>query len=317
MTVFVAGAAGLLAAVAVVLLALDILWPAAAAQFWIASIRRAGGLRRYRSRLTDASLEYLDGGRGEPLLLVHGFGGDKDNFSLTAPFLTPHFRVIAPDMPGFGAASRDPTASYRIGDQVARLHEFVHQLGLGRTHLGGSSMGGFIAMQYAMTYPQDVASLWLLDPAGTQAAHDTAMMRHYLATGQIPLLAPNEAAYATLLEVATYRRALVPRSVTRSLARRAVADFSLHTEIFRQIVAESPLLEAALPALCVPTLLVWGAEDRVLNPAAASLMARLIPACRLVLMPGVGHLPMVERPRRAARDYIAFRANIDRAREDS
>lgn len=306
MTTPIAAAGGLLAAVIAAALAFEFLLPASAARAWLALIRRAGGLRTHRIDLADASTEYLDGGAGEPLVLIHGFGGDKDNFSLVAPFLTRHFRVIAPDLPGFGAASRDPTSAYRIGDQVRRLHEFIERLDLGRVHLGGNSMGGFICAQYAATYPDEVASLWLLDPAGTKVALGTPLMREFTATGRIPLLVADEAAYGELLDVATHRSSFVPHSVGRVLARRAVADFELHTSIFRQIREESPLLEPVLPSIRAPSLIVWGAEDKLLNPEAAAVMAGLIPGSRRIVMPGVGHLPMVERPRRVARDYLAF-----------
>lgn len=306
MTTPLAVALWLLVAAIAGVLAFELLLPTTAARAWIALIRRAAGLQRRRVDLADASLEYLTGGCGEPLVLIHGFGGDKDNFSLLAPFLTRHFCLVVPDMAGFGDATRDPTADYRIGEQVRRLHEFVKRLYLGRIHLGGNSMGGFIAAEYAATYPEEVASLWLLDPAGSKPALDTPLMRHFLTTGRIPLLVADEAAYGELLAVATHRWSFVPCSVARVLARRAVADFKLHTSIFRQIREESPLLEAVLPSIRSPSLIVWGAEDRVLNPKAGPVMAGLIPGSRLIVMPGVGHLPMIERPRRVARDYLAF-----------
>jgi pimeloyl-ACP methyl ester carboxylesterase len=254
------------------------------------------------------TMPYLEGGRGEPLVLVHGFGADKDNFARIARFLTPHFRVIAPDLPGFGDATRDPRADYRISDQVARLRAFLQALGLGRVHLGGSSMGGFIVAQYAATYPDEVASLWLLDPAGTQAAFDTEVARHYQQSGEVPLLVRTPAAFETLLAAVTYRKPFLPHSLRHVLARRAVADLDLHTRIFAQFSRESPLLEPALPALRAPALIVWGERDRMLSPAAAAPMGRLIPLSEVIVMPGVGHLPMLECPRAVARDYLRFRA---------
>jgi len=308
LTTTVAAAGGLLAALIAVALGFEYLLPAMAGRTWLALIRRAAGLRTRRIDLADASLEYLDGGGGEPLVLVHGFGGDKDNFSFIAPFLTRSYRVIAPDVPGFGAASRDFAVRYRIGDQVRRLHELVERLGLGRVHLGGNSMGGFIAAEYAATYPEEVASLWLLDPAGTEVALHTPLMREFSATGRIPLLVANEAAYGDLLDVATHRWSFVPHSIRWMLARRAVVDFALHSVIFQQIHEQSPLLEPVLPSIRAPTLIVWGAEDKVLNPEAGPVMLGLIPRSRLITIPGVGHLPMIEQPRQVARDYRAFQS---------
>jgi pimeloyl-ACP methyl ester carboxylesterase len=297
-----------MAAVALGVLALEYSAPVAAARVWIWLTRATAGLMERRAQIPGFTIPYLDGGRGEPLVLIHGFGGDKDHFSRMARFLTPRYRVIAPDLPGFGGATRDPQANYRIADQVARLRTFLQAVGLGRIHLGGSSMGGFIVAQYAAAYPDDVASLWLLDPAGTQAAHDTDLVHHYAQSGEVPLLVRTPAAFQALLDVVTYRKPFLPHSLRHVLARRAVADFDLHTRIFRQFGTESPTLETSLPTLRAPTLIVWGDRDRVLSPLAASVMGQLIPHSEVVVMRNVGHLPMLECPRATARDYLGFRA---------
>ena len=150
--------------------------------------RRRSGLRTRHAMVDGFDIPYLEGGTGEVLLLIHGFGGDKDNFTRIARFLTPHYHVLIPDLPGFGDASRDPAASYGMADQVARVHGLLTQLGIARCHIGGNSMGGFIAAQFAVPYGHMVQSLWLLDPAGTAASHSSPTMLHYQATGENPLL---------------------------------------------------------------------------------------------------------------------------------
>ena len=286
--------------------ALEYAAPGVAARGWLALERARARLRVRRAAIPGFAMPYLDGGHGEPLVLVHGFGGDKDNFTRIARFLTPHFHVVAPDLPGFGDAARDPDADYGIGAQVERLHAFLQALGLGRVHLGGNSMGGFIAMQYAATYPDDVRSLWLLDAAGTAAAGDTELLRQYAATGEFVLLVRSEADFAALLQAALHRAPWTPPSLRRVLARRATADFALHRRIFRQISSASPSLEPLLPSISAPCLIVWGREDRILNPAAAGIMQALIPQCAVVVMDDTGHLPMIERPRATARDFLRF-----------
>ncbi len=293
-------------AVAALVLALEFAAPRWMARRWLALERARAGLRAASVDVPGFSMPYLDGGRGEPLVLIHGFGADKDNFTRIAGSLTPHFRVVAPDVPGFGEASRDPAARYHIDAQVERLRAFIGQLGLGAVHLGGSSMGGFIAAQYAATYPADVRSLWLLDAAGATLARDTELIGRYIETGEMPLLVCREADYGALLRAVMYRMPLLPHSLRVVLARRAVADFDLHTRIFREIGIESPVLDDRYPAIRAPTLIVWGREDRILSPAAGEAMRRSIPRSRLVLMDATGHLPMIERPRATAADFLAF-----------
>ncbi len=309
-TILLVSIAQFLVAAALALGAFDFMCPEPAARLWIALGRRRARLVERRMEFGGTALPYLEGGSGAPLLLLHGFGADKDNFSLVAPYLTEHLRLIVPDLPGFGAAPRDRGARYRIEDQVARLREFVQRLGLPKVHLGGSSMGGFIAAQYAASYPDEVGSLWLLGPAGTKAALDTDLMRRYLDTGEIPLLVRTTDAYAALLKVVTYRPTPLPHSLRHVLSRRAAADFALHARIFKEVDEDSPLLEPVLPAIAAPTLIVWGAEDLVLSASAAAALGGRIRTSEVIVMPKVGHLPMVERPRTVARDYLRFRARL-------
>lgn len=295
-----------IAVVPVAIGALEFLAPRWMARRWLALERARAGLRERRAQIAGFSMPYLEGGLGEPLVLVHGFGGDKDNFTRIARLLTPRFRVIAPDLPGFGEATRDLTARYHIDAQVERLRAFIAQLGLGAVHLGGSSMGGFIAAQLAATYPAEVRSLWLLDAAGALVARDTEIINRYIATGEMALLVRREADYGALLKAVAHRAPLLPHSLRLTLARRAVADYALHSRIFREIGVESPQLDERYSAIRAPTLIVWGRDDRILNPAAGEVMRTRVPRSRLVLMEGTGHLPMIERPGATAADFLAF-----------
>ena len=294
------------AAVPAVVLLIDRLAPRWAAARWLALERGRAGLGSRRAAIPGFTMPYLAGGSGEPLVLVHGFGGDKDNFTRLARYLTPRFRVIVPDLPGFGEATRDPLARYHIDAQVERLRAFVRELGLGAVHLGGNSMGGFIAAQYAVTHPEAVRSLWLIDAAGTVLAHETDIIARYVASGDMPLLVRRAADYDELLRAVTFRPPLLPYSLRHELAWRAVADYALHSRIFREIGIESPTLDDRLAAIQAPTLIVWGREDRILNPAAAAALQTRIPRSRLVLLERTGHLPMVERPRASADAFLAF-----------
>jgi triacylglycerol lipase len=297
-----------IAAVPVAILAVDLIVPRWAARHWLALERARSGLSAHRTAVAGFAMPYLDGGRGEPLVLVHGFGGDKDNFTRIARFLVTRFRVVVPDLPGFGEAGRDPAARYHIDAQVERLHAFVQQLGLGPIHLGGNSMGGFIAAQYAATYPDEVRSLWLIDAAGAAVARDTAIIRRYVETGELPLLVRTPADYGALLRAVMHRPPLLPPSLRAELAHRAVADFALHSRIFREIGFDSPALDDRYGAIRAPTLIMWGREDRILNPAAAEAMHARLPRSSVVQLDATGHLPMIERPRAAARAYLAFLA---------
>ena len=272
--------------------------------------RRFGGLTVRAAQVEGFTMPYLEGGQGEPLLLIHGFGGDKDNFTRIARHLTPHYRVLIPDLPGFGdSAPRKMDGSYRMADQVRRLHALLGQLGIKRIHLGGNSMGGFIAAQFAATHPDMVASVWLLDPSGTAVSHDTALLREYARTGENPLLARQVGDVDNMIASTMHQPPYFPGFVRDTLGRRAVADLALHRRILQQVHG-SPLLEASYKSIAAPALIVWGDRDQILNPAGAASFQALFPRSQVVMMKEIGHLPMIEAPAQTAADYLRFRAGL-------
>lgn len=294
---------------ALALLALDRGAPATAARLGIALERRLAGLRVGTFAAGGARMPYLEGGSGETIVLVHGFGGDKDNFTRAARFLTRSYRVLIPDLPGFGEASREAGAGYAIADQVERLRAFVQATCAGPVHLGGNSMGGFVAAEFAARYPAQVLSLWLLDAAGTAAAFDNELLQHYHDSGEMPLLLRSPDDFGAMLRACTCRTPLVPYCVKRQLGLRGAADYGLHADIMRQVHL-SPLLEQQFAAIATPALIVWGEQDAVLSPAGAAALHALLPGSEVVMMPGIGHLPMLEAPRQAAATYLAFLRRI-------
>ena len=137
----------------------------------IMSLRGLAGLSEKSIQVGQYTIVYLEGGRGESVLLLHGFGADKDNWNLFSQYVTKKYHVIAPDLPGFGESSKIWSDWYDIGAQVKRVHEFVKEIGLNKFHLAGNSMGGLIAGVYAAMYPDEILTLGLLDPAVLSTAN--------------------------------------------------------------------------------------------------------------------------------------------------
>lgn len=307
----VAGVVAVLVLLLAGLVAFDYLAPYTSARLGLSLEQKRSGLHEARATIPGFEMPYLEGGQGEPLLLIHGFGAEKNNFTRVARFLTPHYRVLVPDLPGFGEATKPMDASYAIADQVERLRAFAQGLGITRLHLGGSSMGGFIATAWAAKYPDEVASLWLLAPAGTRAAADSELRRHFEKTGEVLLVAKNPQEHARVRGFVMSRPPLLPYSVTRVLGERAAADYPLHSRIFGELFKEVAIEERAT-RIEAPALVVWGTEDRALNPKGADALKEIMPNARVQLMPGIGHLPMIEAVRESAQDYLAFRQQAPR-----
>jgi len=275
------------------------------ASFLLSLERIRAGLRRKSAEIEGLEMPYLEGGRGEPLLLIHGFGADKDNFTRLAGKLTGRYRVIIPDLPGFGEAGRDPSLSYAIADQVRRVAGFMAALGIARAQVGGNSMGGQIAVELAAAHPEKVAGLWLLAPAGTAAALDTEIIKNYAANGEMPLLVRTPRQMDAMIAVTMSRPPFMPRSLRRFLGRRACADRPLHSQIIARLFREPPSLDALGRTLPVRSVIVWGSEDRILNPRAAERMREILPNSEVVVLEGIGHVPMLEAPGRVAKLLLA------------
>ena len=274
-------------------------------------------LERNRSGLSRKQIElpgglryvYLEGGQGEPLLLLHGFGADKDNFTRVARELTPHYRVIIPDLLGFGESSHPAQADYTALAQANRLHVLAQALGIGRLHLGGSSMGGQIALIYASAYPSEVGSLWLLAPAGIWSAPPSELAKHILSSGKNHLIARNEQEFAQLFEFVMTDPPYIPRFVQNVMAQENIVNYDLHRRIFEQTKNDNTL-EQRVAGLSTPSLIVWGEQDRALHVGSAAVLHKLLPRSQVITLPGVGHLPMIERDGQVAADYLAFRAGL-------
>jgi pimeloyl-ACP methyl ester carboxylesterase len=284
------------------------------------AVRAVYGLERWRSGLVRKEVGlpdglrfvYLEGGpndgRGEPLMLLHGFGGDKDNFTRAARSLTPRYRVIIPDLTGFGESSRPAGVDYAPPAQVERLRELAKALGIGKLHLGGSSMGGDLAMTWAVLHPGEVGSLWLLDPAGVWSVPSKELDAYRKKIGREPLIVRSGKGLGETLAFAMSDAPFVPRPMLDVIARPRVANAKLEEGILRQVRADP--MEERVRGLATPALIVWGDHDRVLDPRSAEVLHQLLPASRVVIMPGLGHLPMFEQPKRSAEIYLAFRREL-------
>jgi pimeloyl-ACP methyl ester carboxylesterase len=274
---------------------------------------------RARSGLTRKQIDlpgglhfaYLDGGQGEPLILLHGFGADKDNFTRVARHLTPHYHVIVPDQIGFGESSHPQQADYTALAQADRLHVLARALGIEKAHVGGSSMGGQIALTYAALYPAEVGSLWLLAPAGVWSAPPSELAKNILRSGRNNLIAKNEDEFAQLFDFVMSDPPYIPRFVKNVVAQEGIINYDLRVRIFEQIKNDNTL-EKRVAGLQTPTLIVWGEQDRALNVGTAMVLQKLLPRSQVITLPGVGHLPMIERDRQVADDYIKFRSGLEK-----
>jgi abhydrolase domain-containing protein 6 len=267
--------------------------------------RFTSGLKRRTAQVGDHRVVYSEGGRGEPVVLVHGFGASADSWNRIAAQLTKRYHVIAPDLPGWGASTRLEAASYGYPAQVERLHQFLSHLKLGRAHMVGHSMGGFIASAYAARYPDEVITLGLIAPHGMVEPEPSDLARS-IAQGDNWLVATSLPEFDRLLNNVFSKRPYAPKAVLRYLANHTIRNHAKSRQIFDELQMNDPALAQRLPEIAVPTLIIWGDQDRVLHVSSADLFRQGIRNSELMVIRGSGHMPLVENARQCAAAWLAF-----------
>lgn len=277
-------------------------------------LERCGtGLRPATLTVDDMEIAIFEGrGKNEKpaMVLVHGFGSSKDVWLRCSKHLKDDFYLIAIDLPGHGESAKIMDRDYSMYSQVSYLRDIIAELSLERPHLAGNSMGGTLVTLYAARYPEDVASIILLNPAGI-SAHESEFMEQ-LARGENPLLVANTSDYMHVLDFTMEQKPFLLWPISSVLAQKAVSNRPIHEKIFADTRLKDSLLNGRkgfreiLGNIRVPALLIWGRYDRLVNVENAAVFNALIPDSRLVILNGAGHVPMLENPKISAENMKAF-----------
>ncbi|MEP0547516.1 MAG: alpha/beta fold hydrolase [Rhodothermales bacterium] len=268
--------------------------------------RRGADLDARTVETPTGTIAYLEReAPGQTVVLLHGFAANKDNWVRFVPHLPDSLRLVVPDMPGHGESTFDPAATYDVPALVDGVVAALDAIGLDRFHLAGNSLGGLVATRIALDYPNRVASLFLLDPAGVEPP-DPSPFREALAAGDNPLVPTTAAGYDSLVALAFNDPPDLPWPAGDVLARAYAERAEENQHIWRDINSPPMLITDELPALAMPVFLLFGADDRIIDPSSARVWAERVPDIRVVLLPDVGHAPMLEVPRTTARYYLDF-----------
>lgn len=240
-------------------------------------------------------------GSGPPLLFVHGLSGCWQNWLENIPHFARTHRTIAVNLPGFGA-SEMPREEISIAGYGRFLERLCDQLGIDAAMVVGNSMGGFVAAELAISFPQRVERLVLISSAGITAEHlpaDRVMAGARAVAFTADRSVSRHHAFARRPGLRRVALGLVVRHPERLSA--AIA-FELMQGSGKEgflpamaAIMDHPIRER-LPQIACPTLVVWGANDRVIPVRDADAFERLIPNAHKVVLPDTGHVAMLERP---------------------
>lgn len=283
-------------------------FPGAVCQAVIELEKKRSGLESHRIQVDGIDYAYLAGGNGPPLVLLHGFGADGNAWITVARFLTKDFYVIAPDIPGFGDSTKRFELDYTVTSQIKRLNAFVRALGYSKIHIGGNSMGGSIAGAYAYRYPDEIETLWLIAPGGIRSSKDSYFQAE-LKKGNNFFVIRDRAGYDLMLENTFAEKPFILNFVSGHFAQKSIRQFRLYSKIFHEVLAETLPLEKALENMTIPTQVLWGTEDRILDKSGGDVLCRVMPESKCELIEGAGHVPMIEYPEETAELFLTFIRN--------
>jgi 2-succinyl-6-hydroxy-2,4-cyclohexadiene-1-carboxylate synthase len=261
------------------------------------------------------SLEVRETGRGPALLLVHGFGGAKEDFADHVDALAARHRVVVFDHRGHGESDGpDEVAAYSLDRLADDTIQVADALGIGRFRLLGHSMGGMVARRLLLVHPERVEALVLMDTSPGPVPgidRDLVDLGASIAIEQgkdtlKPLL--DEAA---ALETQSYQRLLLDRPGYQEFVDYKWAALSsvMWGAIARDIVHQPDQLTRLADVAC-PTLVIVGEQDEPFLEVS-KVMAATIPDARLVVVPDAGHSPQFENPAVWFDALDAFLSEVD------
>lgn len=256
-------------------------------------------------RVANRDIHVVEAGVGQPLLMLHGGGpgaSGAPNFVRNIPALATHFRLIIPDLPGYGRSTKGLDRKDPFGDLATTMFGLLDALGIDKVHALGNSLGGACGLRMALDRPARIGRLVLLGPGGVDTTRSlpTAGLKRLLDyySGEGPT---REKVAVFLRDYLVYDGSSLPDTLI---------DRRFKASIDPDIVANPPLVrprgvpnfraidftrDPRLAGLETPTLLLWGTEDRVNRPSGGRSLQRRMRNCDLYLFSRTGHWVQWER----------------------
>ena len=269
--------------------------------------RRRAGLSTETVDVDGLRMTYDEGGPVDAptVVLVHGYTADRTLWPNFARTLTNYFHVIVPDLAGHGQTPFRDGDDFSGPGQADRLARMLDLLGIEDFHVFGNSMGGLIAAHLAHRHGDRVLSLGLCDAAGV-TAESRSDAEQVLDRGEPNVfLLDSVEQFPRFYGMTMSQPPPAPKFVLDAMARYYVSRRDEFEEIFDAFY-ETDQLNDLLDDISAPTMIMWGDQDQLVHPSCVDVWAQLPDVREVKVYEGVGHMPMVEKPRRSSEDYRAF-----------
>lgn len=273
-------------------------------------------LKTQTVRVAGKDIHYAEAGAGQPLVMLHGGGPGASgvpNYARNIAELARQFRVIVPDMPGYGGSTKGLDRADPFGDCAQAMLALLDHLKIERTCVVGNSLGGACALRMALDRPERIAGLVLMGPGGVDTTRSlpTQGLKHLLDyySGEGPT---QEKLRVFIRDYLVYDGSQIPDNLIEARFQASVDP---------AIIAKPPLVrpkglpkfklidftrDPRLSSLQTPTLVLWGTEDRVNRPSGAQSLQRRMPNCDVYLFSRTGHWVQWERAEEFNAAVVAF-----------
>lgn len=255
----------------------------------------------------ETPLHHIEIGSGPPLLLIHGLFDLLETWERLVPLLSDRFKVLAIDLPGFGRSRLPEAWEESLSGMIEAVVAFLDAKGIEKTSIVGSSMGGGIALGVAGRHPERVDRIVLLNPYGFPSTPYAVEVARSRILGRLLPYLLREPTLKRCAE-SIFRRSLHdPALITDALIERVTTPFSTlrqRRDLFRFLrgisLEEMRNIDALLPQIRQPVLILWGENDRWLTIDHANRLHKLLPHSRLTTFSDCGHLPQMDKPKEVA-----------------
>ena len=290
------------------------LFPEALFNLALKAGRHSAGLVKKEIQVDDHKIVYLEGGKGQAILLIHGFAANKDNWTRFSKYLTGEYHVVIPDLAGFGESSQIQNENYSAENQLKRIDRFMEVMKLERFHVAGNSMGGMLAALYGAKYPRKVITLALLAPGGVGSPNPSEVAI-LMQKGTNPLLTGSTEDFDRLIKLCFVKPPFIPSQFKKVLAADAIAHRDFNKKIWDDMLGNltkealsvrENFLKPYLPEIQAPVLIIWGKGDKILDMGGVSVLEKNLKSYRTVIMKDTGHIPMLEKPQETASYYVSY-----------
>lgn len=268
--------------------------------------RNSAGLEKKSIKLDFGEIVYLENNvkSDVTVVLLHGFGADKDNWNRFSAQLNGKYHIIIPDLAGHGESVSNKKLGYTIADHARMLDIFLTAKKVNKIHLIGNSMGGAIALKYCHGH-KNVNSLTLIDSLGMIKTKSKLALQ-IEKSGKNPFLnVCTKEAFNTLLHIGMEKPPYIPSIFMDILVSQKCARADIEKTMYDELFTDANLGDIA-KSVKIPTLVIWGKKDSVFHVDNAKLFHNTIKGSQLVIFDELGHVPFLEDPKATAKAYKKF-----------